>query len=209
MEPEKVRSTNLENLLELIHSEGVLKTQAETEKLLDLAKTEAAGLVKDAQEKARLIEVESEKKAQQREVALLAGLKLAARDLELEVLERLQGRFLRFTQAQVEQALTPELMATLIQSVVSGADGPLSVEFGGLGLSEAEEALIQGFAKQLGQEVRLTNNPEGQPGFWVREEGKERFFEFSAEQIAQGIESYLSPKLKELWKTELKPRGDR
>jgi len=199
MEPKKTRSTNLENLLKAIHEDGLEKARLEADLLISRAKIEADLLVKNAQEMAQSIEKKSADNIQQTEAALSKRLQMAARDLELSLLEQLTQRFEKFTTQKVTEALTPPALVDLIKQIIPHLNGPVSLEVGSSQAEEAVQRLVGEFADSLGAQVELKTNPKIKAGFWVTEQGQERFFEFSSAEIAKQLLLHTGPKLRELW----------
>lgn len=101
-------SSGIEALIEKLRQEGVDKGRHEAEQILQDAEKEADLLLKQAQEEAELLLNKARKEIAQRQQAAEDALKMAARDLLLEVKESLARSFSDQVERLIEQQMDNE-----------------------------------------------------------------------------------------------------
>ncbi|MCQ9207064.1 MAG: hypothetical protein NG740_04205 [Omnitrophica bacterium] len=197
----------LNSLIDKIKQEGVL----EAEKC-------AEGIVKEAREKAKVIVATAERRKD--DITRNAGakaetfrknsekaLKRAARDVLLTLREDAVAFFDRIVKEKISGELSPDVLKEVIIKVIGNLrkDGIPDIE---VLLSEEDKAklektLFSAFGENAGKFLKLTGTKGIEKGFRVGETGRDFYFDFSDEAIAEAFKKYLNPKLVEMLDIDL------
>lgn len=200
MNDEQIRQTNLENLLNLIHTEGLEKAKAEGEQIVQTAKAQAERMVEEAQRLAKTAHDEAIYKIEKAEAAQLERLQMAQRDLLLGLEEQLTLQFQNFVAQAVPEALTPAVLEKFLLALAPGFAGKsLEITLSPEDQKALEKALLGGLAQKLGVDLKTQGSQKVKAGMWIVESGAHAFLDFSSSALAERLSRYLSPRLKELW----------
>lgn len=107
----------LQSLLEKIQRDGVEKAAAEREKILEDARSQAQTLIDEAKAEAEKIRSAAEKEAATVQQRAENAIRQAARDILLELKSELKKRLEAITRQRLDEALTADFMAGLIQEI--------------------------------------------------------------------------------------------
>jgi len=112
-------SSGIEALIEQLKNQGVQKGRDEAAQILKDAQTEAELLLKQAQDEANQLKAKAEHEAAQRRQAGEDALKMAARDLLLDVKERLARSFTDQVERLIKQQMdNNEFMQRMILELI-------------------------------------------------------------------------------------------
>jgi len=200
MNDELIRQTNLENLLNLIHTEGLEKAKEQAEQILQTAKDQAERLLEEAQRLAKAAHDEAIYKIEKAEAAQKERLQMAQRDLLLGLEEQLTLQFQNFVAQSVPAALTPAVLEKFLLALAPGFVGKtLEVTLAPEDQKALDQALVGGLAQKLGLDLTTQGSKKVKAGMWIVESGAHAFLDFSSSALAERLSRYLSPRLKELW----------
>ena len=194
--------TQLQDIIEKIHSEGIKGAEERTRQIIDSAEKQAQATLDRAREQADRIVKEAREEAARAKSAGEAALKQASRDLLLAVRTELTTLFGSVQREEVATALTPERMADLITHLVrswsaSESDGiEVLVAEGDRDALEASlhKALSQTVA--AGVEIRPVKGITA--GFRIGSKDGASYYDFTDETLADLLAAYLNPRLAEL-----------
>lgn len=189
----------LKELIETIKSEGVESAEARAQEIIDQAQSRADDIVKTAQQEAESIRRKAESDAEKARRSGEAALKQSARDLLLNVENRVTALFKRVMEREVAGQYKPEVVAEAITAVVKSWSekeaGSLEVAVSESSLKEIEAALKSKLGDELKKGVTLTPSARVNSGFRVTEEQGSAYYDFTAEGIAEVLSDYVSPRL--------------
>jgi len=212
-------SSGIEALIEQLKNQGVQKGRDEAAQILKDAQTEAELLLKQAQDEANQLKAKAEHEAAQRRQAGEDALKMAARDLLLDVKERLARSFTDQVERLIKQQMdNNEFMQRMIleligrvrdQSRMNETDKVevlLPAQFIGLdelrrNASEYKEGRLSQFVQSLSADLLREgvsfNSHEG-GGIRVRLLDKEVEVDLTDKAIAQLLLLHLQPRFRAL-----------
>ena len=131
-------SSGIEALIDQLKDQGVQKGRDKAAQILKDAQTEAKLLLKQAQDEANQLKAKAEREAAQRRQAGEDALKMAARDLLLDVKESLARSFTDQVERLIKQQMdSQEFMQHIILKLInhisrtSGTSGPSPSSSGG------------------------------------------------------------------------------
>lgn len=184
----------LKHLIEQIQKEGVEKANSEAETIISQAKEKAAKIVAEAETQAK----ETLKRAETESAAFAERstrtLEQAARDLLITVGQGCEKVVTGILGAEVDAALSGDLLQKMITDVVLQGEGGAVVT-----VSEADKAALASLcatiAKQSGKPVELVSDNEVLSGFKVTFEGKNVSLDYTGEAVAEALASFLRPEL--------------
>jgi len=191
---------DLNNVIEQIKREGV-----------EQGEKQAADIVKEAEKKAGEIVAQAEKdkddiiKSGREDADRLmsngeAALRQASRDVLVALRTQLTDLLDSIVKKEISGALTPEVLKDIIVKLVTHCRAQENFDLEVL-LSEADkEALRKVFGKALQDEIKggitLKASPNVEKGFRIGQKGKDLYYDFSDEAIAEAFNAYLNQKLK-------------
>jgi V/A-type H+-transporting ATPase subunit E len=212
-------SSGVEALIEQLRDQGVKHGQEQAAKLVEEAEHRADWLLSQAKQEAELIVAKAKKEAEQLRSAGEEALKIAARDMNLEVKEGLTNRFTNQVERLVtEQLDSIEFLQRMILELVSKTRAEVSLdeasaiemllpkEFIGLDeLRRNPHEYREGKMSHLVQSLTADQLREGLTialhdgkGIKVRLIGKEVEVDLSDEAIARLLLKHLQPRFRAL-----------
>lgn len=194
----------LQSLLDRIQKDGVLKAQAETDRILAEARRQADQIVRDAEKQAQDIRKNAERDS---EVLVQRGrkaLEQAARDTILSVGEATQNLFRGFVARDVEKALSPDvlkkMLIAVVQSYCTGEDACSRID---LLVNPAQQKQIvdffmSEFREALHKGIEIHATPHLAAGFRVSIESDNVHHDFSPEAIVEALCHFLRPQIADI-----------
>lgn len=210
-------SSGVEELIEKLRQQGVEKGQHEAEKLVEEAEHRADWLLSQAKQEAELIVARAQREANQLRQAGEDALKIAARDMHLEVRETLSHSFTdqveRLVAAQMDnQAFMRDLILSLVMKAandhgISHAENIellLPDDFIGLdelrrNPKEYREGKLSQFVQSLAAEQMregVSFDLHGGKGIRVRLNEQEVEVDLSSEAVSKLLLKHLQPRFR-------------
>ena len=195
----------LQSLLEKINDEGVKKGEEEKDKIIAAAKKKAEKIINDAKKKAEDVEKKSESDAKRNEERAADTIRQASRDIVLALNDELQNRLKTVVKECVGEAMTPEMMGTLIMEMEksflagkTGADAGLNVLLSKKDLEGMVKFIKGSLGKNLKADPDISLGHDFSAGLKIGFKGNDLFFDFSDEALAEMICAYVGPRLAEI-----------
>lgn len=189
----------LQSLLDRINAEGIKKAEMEAARIIENAKkqaqeirsnaeTQAAATVRDAAEQAAVLESRAE-----------AAIRQAARDVLLELQNELQKRIEKAVAGAAEEALTPQFMAGLIQSMAAqfaaSPDTDLTVLAAVKDAAELDGILKSALTGSFCSQPRVFASAGIKGGMEVSFRDGKLYFDFTSDAITELVAAYIGPRL--------------
>ena len=191
--------TKLESLIQKIEKEAVDAAQAKADDLLSQARQEADKLVADARHESEQIVQDAQRQAEEYKTSGEAALQQAARDVELQLRERIEALFDRVFRREIGTSLDPaflkELILRIAQSWAGG--GVLEIAVGDADKASLESMLFAGLQEDLKSKISLTASGSAARGIRVGREGESVVYDFTDGAIADALREHLSPRLQQ------------
>ncbi|MFW5693890.1 MAG: V-type ATP synthase subunit E family protein [Alkalispirochaeta sp.] len=194
--------TQLQNIIDKIHEEGVKEAEQRARKIVESAEKQARETIDHAQEQAEQIVTEAQEEARKHQAAGEAALKQASRDLLLSVRTELTNLFDAVQKEAVGTALTPERMAEVIANMVQAWSTSGSDQFEVL-VNEADQSGLEASLRgaladklQSGIDVRPVRGITA--GFRIGSKDGSAYYDFTDESLAELLSAFLNPRLAEL-----------
>ena len=198
--------SQLQSLIDKIRTDGVAEAEKQGKAVIDEAEQKAARLLADAESQAEGILDRAKQDAARTEEAGKKALEQAGRNLVLGLERNITDLFDRVLKAEIAEALTPDVLASLLESVIGkwGPESGVVVE-----LSEKDsEALTKGLLAKVQERVKggvtLKSVETVDAGFSISEKNGSVFYDFTAGGIAEILAEYLNPMLGEILKKGVK-----
>ncbi|MFP4642964.1 MAG: V-type ATP synthase subunit E [Spirochaetales bacterium] len=189
----------LKELIETIKSEGVESAEARAQEIIDQAQSRAEDIVKAAQQEAETTRKQAQSDAEKARQSGEAALKQAARDLVLNVENRITTLFHRVIEREVAGQYKPETVAEAIAAVVKAwaeqGITDLEVALPEKQMNAVEETLRSALGAELRKGVSLVPSSRVSSGFRVTEQNGNAYYDFTAEGVAEALSEHVSPKL--------------
>jgi len=187
--------TQLSELLQTIHKEGIEKTTIECEALISEAKATALKTIQKAEEKAASILQRVEKESALLQANVVSALKHAGRDLFLDIEQKIKKLFENLILRQVEELRKTESQETLKKVVERWVSTYGAIE---LHLSEQEvkvlgDLFLNELVELFSEKIVIKTSKHLKDGFQVWKKDQSVFVDFSSIHIAQLLTQYLNP----------------
>lgn len=193
----------LQDLLKRVYEEGVAKANAEAEKILAAAQTEAAEIVAKAKMEAETMLKEAEKKTADLTKNTHSDLQMAANHSISAVKQKITDLILDKSLNSQSMAVfnDPELMKKLIFETLNAWKANSSG--GSITISEAmkpalDEIYLQNLRELFNNKLQIDFSPTMKNGFMISPQDGTYKLSFSDEDFANLFKSYLRPRTKEL-----------
>ena len=197
----------LKNLIDKIKTEGVNQAEKEAGDIISQAKEKAKQIIKDAEEKKTESIKEAEIRTREFRKAAEKALTQAARDVLLSLRGRVTEFFDRVVKEKISKELTPDVLKKVIVKVVENfrKDSMLDIEVlvSKDDAKKLQKALFATLSKEAKAHLTLTGSSGIETGFRIGEKGKDSYFDFTDEAIAEAFTRYLNPKLVEILDIDL------
>ena len=192
----------LDGLIKKIKEEGVEEAKRASENIIKEAKEKAARIIDEARNtKASLIE-EGREEAGNLKKSGEEALRQASRDVLLSLRQSITELLGRLIKAQVSEGLSPESMKKIIPKVIENFKKEEGFDIDIL-LAEQdkrhlESALLKSLKDEFKKGVTFKVSPNVEKGFRIGEKGKNFYYDFTDEAIAEAFRLYLNPKIAKL-----------
>ncbi|MFW5827008.1 MAG: V-type ATP synthase subunit E family protein [Alkalispirochaeta sp.] len=200
--------TQLQNIIDKIHDEGVKEAEQRARKIVESAEKQAREKVDHARQQADEIIQQAEQEAQKHRAAGEAALKQASRDLLLSVRKEVTRLFETVQKEAVDRSLTADRTAEIIAGMVqawstSGSDH-FDVLVNEKDQKDLETALRSELAEKLqsGVDVRPVRGIAA--GFRIGTKDGSAYYDFTDESLAELLSAFLNPRLAELMTSAVK-----
>lgn len=190
----------LDHLIEKIKKEGVEEGRQSADKIVKDAKAEAKSTVENARKEAENILNIAKKEADQFRSNSELAVKQAARDSLLELKGQISTLFDRVFKKAVKEALTPEVMKDIVLKMADQwtKDESAEIKISDADKKKLEGILSAGIRKEVEAGVTLKPSSEISGGFQIGLKGKNVYYDFTDESVAEVLKQYLKPQLRDL-----------
>ena len=187
----------LQQILEKIKHDGVDKANAEAEAIISAAKAKADALLKDAEEKAASMRSQAETDAKAFAERAETSIRQAARDVVIDVKDRISSLFDGLVANDVSMALddadaVAAIARDAVKSLISSDSGDAEISGG--------DKLVQTLRAQFASSMKVEKDDKAGKGFLIRIDGGRIEYDFSEAAIAAALARHLRPALANLVK---------
>jgi len=198
---------NLNSVIEKIQTDGVNKAEEQASVIIKEAEAKAADIVSSAKQQKDETIKKAEKLANEFKVNGEAAVRQAARDVIIALRAQMEALLDSIIKKEVSAGLTPDVLKDIITKLVTSSiereDVDLEILLGEKdkhALRETLGALLQG---DLKKGVTIKVSPTLKKGFRIGKKGKNEYYDFSDDAIAEAFNFYLNKKLREVIDTGL------
>jgi len=203
----------LNNLIEKIKKEGVEKAEKDANALIEKAKAKSEAILRQAEQEKDEIIKEAEARVGELKKTQEKALKQAARDILLTLRSRVVEFFHRVVKEKIAGQLKPDVLKDLIAKTIENfrknenldVDILLSKE----DRDKLKKYLFDALSVEAKKHVTLTKSDGIEKGFRIGEKGKDSYFDFTDEAIAEAFSRYLNPALVEMLDIDLGLSGEK
>lgn len=194
---------DLQGLLDKIQQDGLKKAETERAEIIAAAKEEAKAIVEKAKAEAAEAERAAKLNVEQEIRRGTSAVQQAARDVIRKLSVELEDRLNRILKDGVDAAMTPEMMADIIKTMVASfvanpdatGDDEMKVLVPPAKLDAFEKALKGSLRNSFKGEPQLFADNEIGGGLKVSFNGENLLYDFSDSAISEIICSYIGPRL--------------
>jgi V/A-type H+-transporting ATPase subunit E len=197
----------LKNLIDRIKEEGVLEADKASEAIIKKAEEKAGEIIASADKEKSAIISDARAKADSFRKNSEKAMKQAARDVLLTLREDVTAFFDRVVKGKISGQLSPNVLKEAIVTAVNNLrkDGILDIEVlvSKEDRDKLEKTLFSSFGSEVKGHIKLKGTKSVEKGFRIGERGKDSYFDFTDEAIAEAFKKYLNPKLVEMLDIDL------
>jgi V/A-type H+-transporting ATPase subunit E len=190
----------LNHLIEKIKKEGIEEGRQSADQIVKDAQTEAKSTIEKARKDAEHILAIAKKEADQFQSNSELAVKQAARDSILQLKGQVSALFDRVFRKSVAEVLTPDVMKEMVLKLAAewGKDESVEVVLSAADQKKLEGVLSAGIRKEIEAGVTLKASGDVSGGFQIGLKGKNVYYDFTDESIADALKQFLKPQLKKL-----------
>ena len=198
--------SQLQSLIDKIRTDGVAEAEKQGKEVIDEAEKRAARVVADAESQAQGILDRAKQDAARTEDAGKKALEQAGRNLVLGLERNITELFDRVLKDEISEALTPEILAGLLESVIGKwePESGVVVELGPKDSEQLTKGLLAKVQERAKGGVTLKPVETLDAGFSISEKNGSVFYDFTSGGIAEILAEYLNPMLGEILKKGVK-----
>jgi V/A-type H+-transporting ATPase subunit E len=193
---------DLKNIIEKIKEEGVGEAEKKAADIVDRAEDKAKGIVNTAEEKKENIVKTAEKEADKLRRNAEAAINQAARDTILGLREKIITLFDKVMKNEIEEHLSTNVIKDIIirlaQDFKEERKTEIEVLLGKKDVEKLEKVLLAELKGEMKKGITLKAAPGIEAGFRIGEKGKDSYYDFSDEAIAETFKVFLNPKIAKL-----------
>lgn len=191
----------LQDLIDKIKADGILKAEEEAKKIISDAEKKAAAVVSDANAKADEIVNTAKRDAERFEKSTEDSLTQAARNIVLSFRRALENEVEKIMQLKTDEAFSPELLQKIIPETVKAWSAKtdaseLSVLLSEKDLNSLLSALQNLLKDEIAKGLELKADKTLSSGFRIGVEHGKAFYDYSAETLASLFASYVNERTK-------------
>jgi len=194
--------TELKGLIDTIKKEGVLEAEKNAGEIIKKSEKKAGEIIASAEKKKNTIIKEAETKSETLKINSENTMKQAARDVLLTLREDAVVFFERIVKEKVSDELLPNILKEIIVkaagNLTKSGISDIEVLVGEKDKARLEKTLFSSFRQEAGKRIKLTEKKGIRKGFRIGESGKDSYFDFTDEAIAEAFKKYLTPRLAEM-----------
>jgi len=190
----------LNHLIEKIKKEGIEEGRQSAEQIVKDAEAEAKATIEKARKEAENILNIAKKEADQFQSNSELAVQQAARDSILQLKGQVTALFDRVFKKSVADALSPEVMKEMILKLAEqwGKDESAEITLSDADKKQLESVLSSSIKKEVEAGITLKSSGDVSGGFQIGLKGKNVYYDFTDESIADALKQFLKPQLKAL-----------
>ncbi len=194
----------LKNLIEKIQEEGIKSAESKARAIEEEAVKHAEEIINKAKKESRDIIAKAGQDAAKAESAARAMLDQTARDFLISLRKAISSTLDRVTLAEIQGALTTrelaDVIAALIKECAKCGESNITVTLNREDIERVEKALIGGVKEELKKGITIRSSEDITGGFTISFDGGKSHYDFSDKALAEYIGLYVHPKLDDLLK---------
>lgn len=196
----------LKELLEKINREGVKQAEEKARAIELKAKDDAEKIIEGAKGEAQKIIEEAKAEAKKREETTEITLKQAFRDLILSLKDELRKIFDKIISASTTKAISHEDMAVILENLIEkfiekdGKSSDIKVLLKNEDIEKLKDTFILKLKENLKDGMEFKPSPDINAGFFISFDKGKSFFDFTDEGLTEALCTYLNPELAKLIK---------
>jgi len=197
-------ATELNSLIQKIKEEGVEEAKKSSRNIIADAERKAGEIIDGARKKKAAIVESGEKEAADLKKSGEAALRQASRDCLLSLRREVIKLFDNITKCEISQKLSSEdLKGIIIKTIENFKKGEainIEVLLNKKDKDALEETLLHALKKDLKKGVTFKVSSSIKNGFRIGEKGKDFYYDFTDEAVAEAFSLYLNPKIAKILK---------
>lgn len=199
-------SEKLKELLEKINEEGVKQAEEKARVIESRAKKDAEKLLSDAKRESERIIETAKSEAVKTEKATEAALKQAARDLLLSLKDEIRKIFNKIIAAETLKSLSHEDMADILKELIQkyvdkkGETSDIKVLLKKEDLEKLKDVFTSKLKDKLKEGVEFKPSSVINKGFSISFDKGKSFFDFTDEALSDALAVYLNSEIAKLLK---------
>jgi len=198
----------LGELLDKIRREGVDPARTEAARIVAEAEERKKAIIADAEREAASLIAKARADASRTEDAGKAALAQASRDLLLAFKERIQALLDSLVAMETAQAYSSDVLAQAVIAVVSSMASGGDVEFSVLlppgELRKLENHFSEKLASELKKGLEIKPHSGIAAGFRIAQKDGSAYYDFSADSVAQLLSRHVNSRLAETLRSAAK-----
>ena len=198
----------VQELIDKIKTEGIQTANVQAEEIKQQAQAQAKKIVEAAKDQARQIMLEAENQTKKVRESTTMILRQASRDTMLALRKEINNLLHIIIAADVKESLTPDKLGDILRLVIEKAveskdTSIVNLEVNEKDLAILKESFIAKLKNELKGSVKLKSSNDVSGGFVISYDEGKSSFEFTDENLAGYLSSFVNSHVSSLLKEGL------
>ncbi len=191
---------DIKSLIEKIQEEGVKVAEDKAKVIEEQAKKQAQDIMEKARKEAGRLLAEATDKMSQMQTSTKLSLQQAGRDLLLALKKEINALLDKVILASVHQALEPDELAKMISALIrdSHAKEKVIISLKKEDAEKLEKAYLNKLKDELKKEIILKPSADILGGFMISYDSGKSYFDFTDKALVEYLGAYVRPKLAQI-----------
>jgi vacuolar-type H+-ATPase subunit E/Vma4 len=192
----------IRDLIEKINQEGIKAAEEKAQSIEAGAQQRAGSILAQAKRESEEMIAAARDRIRREEENGKKLLALAGRDLLLSLREEINAMLRRIVVLEIQQALTPGALFSILLEVVrnysAGESGEITVLIRGDLIKALEDNFLQKLMEETKKKIILKPSEEISGGFTISFDSEKSYYDFTDKALAEYIGTSIRPKLNQI-----------
>jgi len=196
----------VQELIDKIRQEGIQDAERKAQGILEDAQKKAETILQEVQKKADYVITEAENQIAKKEASAKKALEQAARDMLLQLKEKIGATLEKVIATEIKQSLSVECICDLIREMVQGAvdkkggEGDIFIAVSERDLEKMKKGFIKKLQEELKRPIHFMMDEDVEAGFTISFDEGKSIFDFSDKSLVEYLSGYCSQEVGSLLK---------
>jgi len=191
-------SSQIQELIDKIKSDGVATAEKEAAKILEQAKDDAAKIIEKANADAEHLLSSAKDEIKKNEESSRKALQQSSRDMLLSLRKEIDSLLKKIIKDQVDDALTSENLVAILSDLMGESmkdeyqSADIKIALSPKDLKAFEDGFTAKLQEAIQKEINVESSEDVSKGFTISFDGGKSCFDFTDESLVEYLSVYLN-----------------